>query len=368
MKKLLFPILVILMLVAGCLPAAPIPPAPLNEPPIAYIDSASPAKVSPGEMVTFEGHGADPDGDVVAYQWRSSIDGELSTSASFETSALSEGAHSVWFRVQDNSGDWSKEVSCHVAVLPGGGIKPVVASFDASPGTIAEGESSTLSWNASGVLAVSIEPGIGNVALTGTRVVSPIETTVYTLTATNEAGSVTAMAEVVIAAVPIHTVELFSIASEDGHVKKNGDISSEPDVGETRSGVAMQAFLSFDISMIPEGATIKSATLDLTTGDIFGSPFSKLGRLSVYSCQYGNLGKNDFVLGPPLGALCTTSILPIKPFSSHLLVSAVQKQVDAGSMRFQVRMQFDKYNFYDNVADYLALGAGKPKLVIEYED
>jgi len=368
MKKLLFPILVILMLVAGCLPAAPIPPAPLNEPPIAYIDSASPAKVSPGEMVTFEGHGADPDGDVVAYQWRSSIDGELSTSASFETSALSEGAHSVWFRVQDNSGDWSKEVSCHVAVLPGGGIKPVVASFDASPGTIAEGESSTLSWNASGVLAVSIEPGIGNVALTGTRVVSPIETTVYTLTATNEAGSVTAMAEVVIAAVPIHTVELFSIASEDGHVKKNGDVGLEPDVGETRSGVAMQAFLSFDISMIPEGAIIKSAALDLTTGDIFGSPFSKLGRLSVYSCQYGNLGKNDFVLGPPLGALCTTSILPIKPFSSHLLVSAVQKQVDAGSMRFQVRMQFDKYNFYDNVADYLALGAGKPKLVIEYED
>jgi len=368
MKKLLFPTLVILMLVAGCLPTAPTPPVPPNEPPIAYVDSALPAKVAPGETVTFEGHGADSTGDVVAYQWRSSIDGELSTSASFETSTLSKGTHTVWFRVQDDSGDWSKEVPCQVAVLPGGGIKPVVASFDVNPGTIAKDESSVLSWNASDATAVTIEPGIGNVALTGTRVVSPSETTVYILTATNEAGSVTATAKVMIAAVPLHTVELFSIASEDGHVKKNGEVGSEPDVGETRSGVAMQAFLSFDISMIPEGATIKSAALDLTTGDIFGSPFSKLGRLSVYSCQYGNLGKNDFVLGPPMGALCTTSILPIKPFSSNLSVSAVQEQVDARSTRFQIRMQFDKYKFYDNVADYLALGAGESKLVVEYED
>ena len=368
MNKLLFPILVILMLAVGCLPTAPIPPVPPNEPPIAYIDSASLAKVSPGETVIFEGHGADLDGDVVAYQWQSSIDGELSTSASFETSTLSKGTHTVWFRVQDNSGDWSEEVPCHVAVLPGGGIKPVVDSFDVNPGTIATGESSVLNWNVSDAAAVSIEPGIGNVALAGTRVVSPSETTVYILTATNEAGSITATAKVTIAAVPIHTVELFSIASEDGHVKKYGEVGSEPNVGETRQSVAMQAFLSFDISMLPEGATIKSATLDLTTGDIFGSPFTKLGRLSVYSCQYGNLGKNDFVLGPPLGALYTTSVLPTKPFSSSLLVSDIQKQVNAGSARFQVRVQFEKYSFYDNIANYLAFGEAEPRLVIEYVD
>jgi len=382
MKKLLFPILVILMLVAGCLPAAPIPPAPPNEPPSAYIDSASPAKVSPGETVIFEGHGADSDGDVVAYQWRSSIDGELSTSASFETSTLSKGTHTVWFRVQDDNGDWSKEVPCHVAVLPGGGIKPVVASFDANPGAIATGESSVLDWNVSDAAAVTIEPGIGNVALTGTRVVSPSETTVYILTATNEAGSVTATAEVTIAAVPMHSVELFSIASEGGHVKKNGEVGDELIVGSTVSRVAVQAFLSFDISMIPTEAVIKSASLDLnlTTAHVFGSPFTRLGQLYIYNHQYFDLGSNDFVIAIPPGAIYITSRLPTKPLGSSVLTAAVQKQVDAGSSRFQIRLQFQKDPYWEPYGqrwsekwsaqepNYLAFGETEPKLVIEYED
>jgi len=365
MKRLFFPILAVLMMAAGCMPVAP-PPA--NELPTAYIDSVSPARISPGETVAFTGHGIDSDGSVAAYSWRSSLDGEVSTSASFETSSLSEGSHTIWFRVQDDRGDWSNEVPCHVTVLHSGIVLQVINLFEASPPSIASGESSTLEWNVSGASMVSIDPGIGNVSLTGNRVVSPSATTVYTLTATNEAGSVTATAQIAVATVPIHTVELFSIASEDGHVKKNGDIGSEPNVGETRSSVAMQAFLSFDISMIPKDASIKSASLDLTTGDIFGSPFTKLGRLSVYNCQYGNLGKNDFVLGPPLGALCTTSILPTKPFSSNLLISAIQKQVDTGSTRFQVRLQFEKYTYYDNRAHFLEYGEAERKLVIKYED
>ena len=64
------------------------------------------------------------------------------------------------------------------------GQPPVVNSFDASPGSISSGESSTLNWNVSGVTTVSIDQGIGNVALCGTRVVSPSVTTSYILTAT----------------------------------------------------------------------------------------------------------------------------------------------------------------------------------------
>ncbi|HPE64089.1 MAG TPA: jacalin-like lectin, partial [Methanothrix sp.] len=45
---------------------------------------------------------------------------------------------------------------------------------------------------------VTIEPDIGNVALTGTRSVRPSETTTYTLTAENDAGSVDATAELVV--------------------------------------------------------------------------------------------------------------------------------------------------------------------------
>ena len=53
------------------------------------------------------------------------------------------------------------------------------------------GGSSTLSWSVTGATSVTIDNGIGSVALTGTTVVSPTTDTTYTLTATNSAGSVT---------------------------------------------------------------------------------------------------------------------------------------------------------------------------------
>ncbi len=74
-----------------------------------------------------------------------------------------------------------------------------VNSFGASPPSIAPGESSTLSWSVTGATTASIDQGIGNVALVGSRMVMPAVTTVYTLTAFNTAGlSVTATAQVIV--------------------------------------------------------------------------------------------------------------------------------------------------------------------------
>jgi hypothetical protein len=73
---------------------------------------------------------------------------------------------------------------------------PVINSFSASPGSIETGESSTLSWSVTGATTVSIDQGIGNVALNGSRVVNPAASTVYTLLATNAGGSMTATAMV----------------------------------------------------------------------------------------------------------------------------------------------------------------------------
>jgi len=76
---------------------------------------------------------------------------------------------------------------------------PVISSFGASPPTIAAGEFSTLSWSVAGATTVSIDQGVGNVALTGSRTVMPTGTTVYVLTATNAAGmSTTATAQVIV--------------------------------------------------------------------------------------------------------------------------------------------------------------------------
>jgi hypothetical protein len=365
MKKLLFLIVVVLTVAIGCLPA---PSPPSNQPPTAYIDLVSPANATLGETVTFIGHGVDPDGSIAAYNWQSSLDGDLGTSASFKTSSLSQGTHTIWFKVQDDQGAWSNQVLATVIVVPIEVGQPVVNSFDASPGLIVPGESSTLSWNVSGAATVSIDQQIGNVALSGTRVALPTKTTTYTLTATNVVGTVTATAQVVITEALPHKLNLYSIAAEDGQVRRDGYVGQEPDVGDTKSGTTIQAFLSFDISMIPKGAIITSATLDLTAAAIYGEPFNKLGMLLVYDCQYKTLSASDFVIGSVPGALYTIPVPPSQPITSYILANAIQKRVDAGNPRFQLRLQFQKPQFYNNQADYFALGEGRARLIIEYQD
>lgn len=68
------------------------------------------------------------------------------------------------------------------------GILPTLQA-QATPAVIDAGASTTLSWSASEADAVSID-GIGDVALSGSRVISPTQTTIYTLKASGEGGSV----------------------------------------------------------------------------------------------------------------------------------------------------------------------------------
>jgi len=106
------PVLMLLLLVVPIACRA----APENQPPIAYIDSIVPGKTLQGEEVTFTGHGTDVDGNAVAWRWTSNIDGQIGTSASFTTSALSPGTHAISFKVRDNNGAWSEEVTSQVIV------------------------------------------------------------------------------------------------------------------------------------------------------------------------------------------------------------------------------------------------------------
>jgi hypothetical protein len=337
MKKLLLSAAVILLIGTGCVL---VPAATTNQPPVAYIDSVFPINATYGEMVSFKGHGIDPDGTVGAYSWRSSRDGDLSTAANFETSSLSPGSHSIWFKVQDDDGQWSNEVVATVIVVPLAQSQPVVNSFNVAPGHIAPGASSTLSWVVIGAATVSIYPDVGNVSLSGNRVVLPAKTTTYTLTATNDVGSITATAQVIVSAVATPTVELYPIAAESGYVRQDGETGPDIIVGATSWSSAIQAFMSFDISMIPQDATIKSVSLDLTSGTIFGDPFNAMGQLYVCNQVYGKLDSNDYSIGPPTLAMTSSSSMPTIPVSSSLMVAAVQDQVTSGGSRFQIRLQF----------------------------
>ncbi|UCG69873.1 MAG: PKD domain-containing protein [Thermoplasmata archaeon] len=116
---------------------------PLNSKPIAYIDSISHDLALKGQKVIFEGHGED-DNEVVAYNWHSSIDGDIGDTAYLETSQLSVGVHTIFFKVMDNENIWSNEVSRSIRVHE----KPTAKIIDISPNPAIEGDMISFVGNA----------------------------------------------------------------------------------------------------------------------------------------------------------------------------------------------------------------------------
>ena len=80
----------------------------------------------------------------------------------------------------------------------GTGQAPAIASFNANPESISAGSRAQLSWEVTGATSVTIDNGIGSVALKGTRTVVPALTTNYILTATNQYGTNNASAQVLV--------------------------------------------------------------------------------------------------------------------------------------------------------------------------
>jgi hypothetical protein len=161
-----------------------------NQKPVSYIDLIKPQLANQGETISFNGHGIDVDGEIVACIWCSSIDGELSVKPSFETRSLSVGEHVIYFTVEDNSGVWSEETQSTVKILGPYADLPEIGDFSAYPTDVLAGDSTTVYWNVANATAVNIEPDIGNVPLTGSRTVMPNTTTVFKLTASNPAGAI----------------------------------------------------------------------------------------------------------------------------------------------------------------------------------
>lgn len=74
---------------------------------------------------------------------------------------------------------------------------PTISNFSASPGTITQGQSSTLSWSTQNTNNISISPSNHTSSQSsGTKTVSPNSTTTYTLTATGPGGTMTRTTQV----------------------------------------------------------------------------------------------------------------------------------------------------------------------------
>jgi len=68
------------------------------------------------------------------------------------------------------------------------------ASLTLSPDTIQRGHSAKLTWQTTNATDITIDPDIGKVAVFGTTIVNPLQTTTYQITATGRGGTVHASA------------------------------------------------------------------------------------------------------------------------------------------------------------------------------
>jgi hypothetical protein len=81
-------------------------------------------------------------------------------------------------------------------------VPPPTVTVTVSPQSVAAGTAATLSWSTTNAASVTIDQGIGAVAASGTRSVSPLQTTVFAVTAQNATGTSTAAATLTVTPAP----------------------------------------------------------------------------------------------------------------------------------------------------------------------
>jgi len=89
--------------------------------------------------------------------------------------------------------------------------QPAITTFEATPSSLSAGGSATLQWQVTNASTVSIDQGIGAVALSGNRSITPGSTTTYKLTATNQYGSSTATTQVSVTAASPSAGSIFNL-------------------------------------------------------------------------------------------------------------------------------------------------------------
>ncbi|QDG51382.1 hypothetical protein FIV42_11715 [Persicimonas caeni] len=270
------------------------PPAETTTPQISAF-AAEPATITAGEPATLNwtiANATSAEISVVDGDFSHTIADENLASGSLEVTPEATTTYVLTAVNGDKEATAQVEVTVEEPVAA-----PSVDSFEASPETITEGETATLSWTTTGATSLALVDGDGNdIDLgdadvdSGSVDVSPTADTTYTLTATNDGGSDQQSVTVSVDALPdAPTIDAFSVSPNPAQVggtvtvswdvtgadtltlesDADGaiDISSEPtDTGSIDVTVPDQTDVVYTLTAENAGGT---ATQDftLTTGD-----------------------------------------------------------------------------------------------------
>jgi hypothetical protein len=293
------------------------------------------------------------------------------------TEVCPEAATTYTLRAENEAGSVEETVTVDVSVSPEEPGPPSVTAPSNLEARV-EGSSVVITWNDAGGEASYILMYLNE------SVPLPADATSYTWQdppcGTNvligllardaggaEIGRLQASVDTPACAVQSQTITLQSLPAEDGYVRGLTDGESVSLDGNVKVGDGNQnrkwvAFLSFDISGIPQGATIQAATLDLSNHTFVGDPFTTLGPLGIYFVQYGDLDTGDYVADWPAGRAATLSGPPTVLNPAHHL----QQLLNGGRARCQVRLHFQYITDNDDQADGLLFPEGGPALTVTF--
>jgi len=238
---------------------------------------------------------------------------------------------------------------------------PVVTSFDASSSTITSGQEATLQWDVTGASSVTISPGIGTVASSGTRVVSPETTTTYTLVADKMTGSARKSITITVTGI-LPSINSFSIvpdsiftgqtATLSWNVTGATSVSINPDIGTVSSSgtksVSPGSTTKYTLTASNgAGNSTASATLNVTSSDApiittFGASPTSINSGQSSTLTWDVIGAKSINISQGIGGVASKGSTQVSPAATT--VYTMMAASDYGSVIKSVTVTVDTTN------------------------
>ena len=197
--------------------------------------------------------------------------------------------------------------------------RPKIDAFSASPAAISGGQSSTLSWTASNLEALTLDPGGLDVLGQTMTTVTPTETTTYTLTADLDGVLVSAETTVVVDELPVinsFTVSDDLIAPGEG-TDLSWDVSGAATVTISPAPGAVNAVAS--ATVMPATTTTYTLTATNGTGPVTADVIVTVDALDAALTNQYDAGAVGQTSGALLDAIGTSNI----DMTAGLLVTGI---------------------------------------------